>query len=504
MALNNDCAWLCNTCHNLFGLSVEESNTVDCVRETDENELLECPTKRFKKGEEPILCHCCLNLFDESYLKAVAEKVADKLHHDEYKQLESFQLCIELPPQMGILHNIARICLEGSLLQSSNSPALPNDQLSLSSSVANEISMAATSSSSSQIKTISPMIVKENLKVNLSKFIQKNIGFSYHTSNSPFKITLKLTHPESSEKCLAYMKQHLTSLSQWERKNVSITSSTAEQTLATLSFNRLKHSGLLPSFVPYSSLPDCAVVVNHASLYVAGRYNKYSRILSQTPWLIDGVRKSEKSVQEIICDPLETFVKSSSVRFSSSGREDIDVRMLGNGRPFLIEFVDPHCPQLSTVLCRRIENEINSETDLVAVNSLCVVSKTAQEVLKKGEQKKRKSYCALVWSKDTLDKSELESLSSIKDLVLHQKTPIRVLHRRSIATRERTVYSMHVEIKDPNHFYLYMVTQAGTYIKEFVHGDFGRTVPNLCSLLAKKVDILTLDVTDVGLDWPPC
>jgi len=35
---------------------------------------------------------------------------------------------------------------------------------------------------------------------------------------------------------------------------------------------------------------------------------------------------------------------------------------------------------------------------------------------------------------------------------------------------------------------------AGTYIKEFVHGDLGRTLPNIGSILNKEVDILQLDV----------
>ena len=35
------------------------------------------------------------------------------------------------------------------------------------------------------------------------------------------------------------------------------------------------------------------------------------------------------------------------------------------------------------------------------------------------------------------------------------------------------------------------------YIKEFVHGDFGRTKPNLCVLLEAETDILELDV-EVG------
>ena len=43
-------------------------------------------------------------------------------------------------------------------------------------------------------------------------------------------------------------------------------------------------------------------------------------------------------------------------------------------------------------------------------------------------------------------------------------------------------------------FKLTLCTQAGTYVKEFVHGDFGRTSPNLCSILKCDVDIVALDV----------
>ena len=35
---------------------------------------------------------------------------------------------------------------------------------------------------------------------------------------------------------------------------------------------------------------------------------------------------------------------------------------------------------------------------------------------------------------------------------------------------------------------------ASRYIKEFVHGDFGRTKPNLTELLSVDCDILELDV----------
>lgn len=43
-----------------------------------------------------------------------------------------------------------------------------------------------------------------------------------------------------------------------------------------------------------------------------------------------------------------------------------------------------------------------------------------------------------------------------------------------------------------------MLAGAGTYIKEFVHGDIGRTIPSVGTLINHPdVDILQLDVMEV-------
>lgn len=39
-----------------------------------------------------------------------------------------------------------------------------------------------------------------------------------------------------------------------------------------------------------------------------------------------------------------------------------------------------------------------------------------------------------------------------------------------------------------------MLASAGTYIKEFVHGDLERTLPNLGTIIENETDILQLDV----------
>lgn len=49
-----------------------------------------------------------------------------------------------------------------------------------------------------------------------------------------------------------------------------------------------------------------SVTCKQSPIYVAGRYCKYSRELSQSPWIIDGVKTMETSVQEIIFEKIVT------------------------------------------------------------------------------------------------------------------------------------------------------------------------------------------------------
>ena len=71
------------------------------------------------------------------------------------------------------------------------------------------------------------------------------------------------------------------------------------------------------------------------------------------------------------------------------------------------------------------------------------------------------------------------------------------MHTRSSATRERLVHDARFTLLNAHFATLTMTTASGTYIKEFVHGDLGRTEPSLASLLDTDTDILQLDVADI-------
>ncbi|XP_035538555.1 tRNA pseudouridine synthase Pus10 [Juglans regia] len=237
-------------------------------------------------------------------------------------------------------------------------------------------------------------------------------------------------------------------------------------------------------------------------IFFGGRYLKYSRNVSQTRWIIDDERKGEASVEEIVGGNILPMCQGDNYKFHAAGREDIDVRMLGSGRPFLVEIQNArHIP--SEAFVKEIETKINNlENKLVEVKNLKAVGSQGWDLMREGEAEKQKQYAALVWISCPLKDEDLDSIASFKDMKVLQRTPIRVLHRRSPLEREKIIHWMKIEkIAGSNHYFLlHLCTQAGTYIKEFVHGDLGRTHPSVGSLLGCRAEILQLDVTDVKMD----
>lgn len=152
-----------------------------------------------------------------------------------------------------------------------------------------------------------------------------------------------------------------------------------------------------------------------------------------------------------------------------------------------------------------LQDSINCMTKDVEVRDLQIVSREEIAIIKSGEDEKSKTYSALCESETAITDSDLDSLNNLGEISIKQRTPIRVLHRRANAERCRIIYEIKAEKieGDPFHFRLTLRTQAGTYIKEFIHGDFGRTSPNISLLLKKIVDCIELDVTCVDLEWPP-
>ena len=425
-----------------------------------------------------VYCVACLGTLDELFVVEVATDVQTKIQQDGYTGLRSFCIAIHTPLCLMIRRMGMEICIQKW------SGDLASEYITIEG------------------------YVKEELRNRLKVKLEKSLSLPYEVE-SHFQIVIKLEHSQSTEECQQLVNMYPDYFKKRTKRGRS--NKLCEEDITIVPVRRALESATVEKFGEHGYLlppvgQQCShkIELLHKPIYVGGRYNKYSRFLPQTPWIIDGARKAESSVQELVCEQLCQLTRSGDCTFFASGREDVDVRMLGTGRPFAVELSNPRNVCLSQEDLKKVQESINKNTDLISVQLLTEVSKEETSLLKEGEAKKNKQYCALIWSEKEITAADLACLEDIKDLKVAQKTPIRVLHRRSLATREKMVYSMHTKLMDSHRFKLYLCTQAGTYIKEFVHSDFGRTQPSLGRLLSgREVDILSLDVTDVQLDWPP-
>ena len=232
-------------------------------------------------------------------------------------------------------------------------------------------------------------------------------------------------------------------------------------------------------------------------LYLKGNYNKFSREIGQSPWEINGERVCESSVEEEMKYVIIKKYEAEDLKFSAGGREDRDVRMLGKGRPFMVEIINPKKNMEKEI--KKIEDEINSTSKYIKISNLEVCNKEYTEFVKKAEVNKMKIYTCFVWVKKEVTDEDINKLNNIKNMDVNQKTPLRVLHRRSLMDRKKIIYGMKAQKVSEHFMILDVIASAGTYIKEFVHSDLMRTEPSVKTLLDSDVDILQLDVKDLIL-----
>lgn len=259
--------------------------------------------------------------------------------------------------------------------------------------------------------------------------------------------------------------------------------------------------------------PDVVAVINTmfddvelsiSPLFVYGRYRKLARGIPQTIWTCRSCwgkgceecaysgREYETSVEEIIGLPFQEAVKCESFSFHGAGREDVDVRMLGNGRPFVLQLSRP---SLRKIDFGKVGKRIN-ESRVVEVIGLRASNR--REMVKVKKARYPKSYRAVVEFSSPVDEQKLkEVVRTFLGIEIAQRTPRRVVKRRVDKVRTRRIHEMRGELRGERVAELRIRTDAGTYIKELVDGDQGRTRPSLAERLGADCKIRFLDVIEI-------
>lgn len=267
-------------------------------------------------------------------------------------------------------------------------------------------------------------------------------------------------------------------------------------------------------------MPDLAAVVDtrfldaelqHGGLCIFGRYRKLDRTIPQTRWPCrrcqgkgcvechDTGKQYATSVEELVAIPFLEATGATEESFHGAGREDIDARALGRGRPFILELKDP---KVRTLDLSGFPARVAAVSEgRVEVEELRLAPKA--EIVAIKEHRGSKTYRAQVaFGAPVTEAALAEALDRLRGATIQQRTPQRVEHRRGDLVRERRVLDIQAEAHGGASATIRVHGDAGLYIKELISGDEGRTEPSLSGLLGLGAKVTELDILDVEYEPP--
>jgi len=252
-------------------------------------------------------------------------------------------------------------------------------------------------------------------------------------------------------------------------------------------------------------LAEKGITLGVLPLFVYGRYRKLLRGIPQTHWPCrhcggrgcprcqETGKQYPESVEELIAAPFLEAAQAAEAHLHGAGREDIDARMLGSGRPFVLELVSPRKRRLDVAFLQEAVNR--SAVGKVEAASLRFVDSDVVSQIKEADAEK--VYRAAVdFDADVTPARLKEALAELLGMI-EQETPHRVMHRRADLLRERRVLEIEGQLVSARRAEVRLRCDGGLYIKELISGDEGRTRPSLAECLAVPARVVELDVVSV-------
>jgi tRNA pseudouridine synthase 10 len=246
-------------------------------------------------------------------------------------------------------------------------------------------------------------------------------------------------------------------------------------------------------------------------IYLIGRYRKLVGGIPQTAWKCKTCNgqgcpeckgrggTSGNSVEENISRPILEMTSGEEIRFKPIGREDNDSRVLGNGRPFVIELRG--AKQVPLILTPLQELINKSGSGKIEVTRL---ARTTREVARKITTRVQTTvlYRVILKLKAEITVEKLETLERVfSKVMVSQYMPSGKSRPRQ--RQQKYIYETLIRRLASDQIELTIKCQGGTRIRDLISEVEFKTEPNLTDILEAETSETQVDVMDVqveGLD----
>ncbi len=273
-----------------------------------------------------------------------------------------------------------------------------------------------------------------------------------------------------------------------------------------------------PDVVAIQDLDDADVDLQLNPAYLFGRYRKLEPGLAQrirvcrvcngrgTEWREGEAQPCEhcggsgydtkESIEWYVTEAIQATMDGSDTVFNAAGREDQDVLVRGEGRPFVVEIKKPRTrpADLSAIKddvratsdgAIEVEGLSPASRDLVAHLTQTTIAETYRLELTFGTRVDQASFEAAL---DSLDSASVRQ---------------RIEHDGRVSEQIRSVDGLRGELQSETTATVEIYSTDGLDLEALMVGDADRSDPNLASLLETAVTVDSIAVIDVEGEEEP-
>lgn len=228
------------------------------------------------------------------------------------------------------------------------------------------------------------------------------------------------------------------------------------------------------------------VEISSRSLYVYGRYVKNKRGIPQKQRKCQECRGkgcpeceltgyiTTDSVEQRLTVPLLQLFNAGRIKFSWIGSEDLNSLVLGNGRPFYAEILEPHIRKP-----KRIKSTIKKIDNDVSLIELNLITK---------RPKRNLEFTVIVQSNFKLNKR----ISKINIQTLQEtfkETSVQIMSSNPNKIITKTIYYLTVESVQGSNLQVKLECDGGLSIRRFLTGENDEVIPNISDILKREITI---------------
>ncbi len=252
--------------------------------------------------------------------------------------------------------------------------------------------------------------------------------------------------------------------------------------------------------------PDVTVIVdlhldvvniNSKSIFLYGRYIKTKRGITQKNRKCRECRgqgcpecnltgyANVDSVENRVTEPLLSLFNANQIKFTWIGSEDYRSLVLGQGRPFYAEVIEPRirCPKSIKQVMKKVD-------DGVFIKDVRILNQRPRE---------QRHFTITLQSKLQLDKRVTRKTAKMLEEKL-EGASVNIMSPNKKKSNTKNIYSFKVESVKDCHLQVKVICEGGLKIRSLFSGEGCEVIPSVASILERKVTLdeeMPFDILDV-------